>query len=97
MKVHLAPDLYHEVLSKTFPDEGLIETVYGADLLELANDISNDSDACKLFANWSFSALRVAGKHEIYRHPVQYMLAKLRRYVARHGMAWRYVLTLEVV
>jgi len=84
MKIQLASDLHLEFLQRDWPGERLIAPVPGADVLVLAGDIANGADACRLFASWPSHPVRVpmiyvAGNHELYNHPIDPMLANIRK------------------
>jgi len=66
MKLQIASDLHLEFLQREFPGERLISPAYGADLLVLAGDIANGTDAIRLFNDWPVPVLYLAGNHEFY-------------------------------
>ncbi len=71
MKIQLASDLHLEFLQRDFPGECLIAPAHGADVLVLAGDIANGTDAIRLFQDWPVPVLYVAGNHEFYHHPFE--------------------------
>lgn len=66
MKIQLASDLHLEFLQRDFPGERLIAPAYGADVLVLAGDIANGTQAIELFHDWPVPVLYLAGNHEFY-------------------------------
>ena len=64
VKIQLASDLHFEFLQREFPGERLISPAYGADLLVLAGDIGNGTQAIELFRDWPVPVLFLAGNHE---------------------------------
>jgi predicted phosphodiesterase len=66
MKIQLASDLHLEFLQQNFPGERLIRPAHDADVLVLAGDIANGTDAVRLFHDWPVPVLYVAGNHEFY-------------------------------
>lgn len=66
MKIQLASDLHLEFLQRDFPGERLIAPAYGADLLVLAGDIANGTQAIDFFKDWPVPVLYLAGNHEFY-------------------------------
>jgi predicted phosphodiesterase len=79
MKIQLASDLHHEFLQREFPGECLISPAHGADLLVLAGDIGNGSQAIDLFQDWPVPVLLLAGNHEFYGYSIEQMRVKLRK------------------
>ena len=66
MKIQLASDLHLEFLQCEHPGERLITPAPDADVLVLAGDIANGTDAIRLFADWPVPVLYLAGNHEFY-------------------------------
>ena len=64
MRIQLASDLHLEFLQREFPGERLISPAYGVDLLVLAGDIGNGTQAIELFNDWPVPVLVLAGNHE---------------------------------
>ena len=79
MKIQLASDLHLEFLQREFPGERLISPAYGVDLLVLAGDIGNGTQAIDLFQDWPVPVLFLAGNHEFYGHSIQQMRVDLRQ------------------
>ncbi|CAL8474865.1 metallophosphoesterase [Caballeronia sp. S22] len=79
MKVQLASDLHLELLARAFPGETVISAAHGADILVLAGDIANGSNAIDLFGHWPVPVLYVAGNHEFYHHCREDLIDELRR------------------
>ena len=52
MKLQIASDLHLEFLQRLFPGERLMSPAYSADLLVLAGDIANGTEAIELFRDW---------------------------------------------
>ncbi len=78
MKLQIASDLHLDFLGGYFPGERLISPAYGADLLVLAGDISNGTQAIGLFKDWPVPVLFVAGNHEYYGFAHEETRAALR-------------------
>ena len=78
MKLQLASDLHLEFLQR-FPGERLITPAPNADVLILAGDISNGTDAIGLFDSWPVPVVYVAGNHEFYGNHWAGLREKLRR------------------
>ena len=78
MKIQVASDLHLEFLSR-FPGERLITPAPDADVLILAGDISNGTDAIGLFSSWPVPVVYVAGNHEFYGNHWGDLRAKLLR------------------
>ncbi len=78
MKIQLASDLHLEFLARNFPEEILIKPVPGADLLVLAGDIQNGTQAIELFKDWPVPVLYVAGNHEFYGQAWEQLRIDLR-------------------
>ena len=64
MKIQLASDLHLEFLQRRVPGERLIAPALQADVLVLAGDIANGTQATNLFKNWPVPVLYLAGNHE---------------------------------
>ena len=82
MKLQIASDLHLEFIQREFPGERLISPAYGADLLVLAGDIGNGTQAINLFRDWPVPVLFLAGNHEFYGHSIQQMRVDLRKAAA---------------
>ena len=82
MKLQIASDLHLEFLQRLFPGERLISPAYSADLLVLAGDIANGTEAIELFRDWPVPVLYLAGNHEFYGHAIEQMRMNLRKAVA---------------
>jgi predicted phosphodiesterase len=89
MKIQLASDLHLEFLQKSFPGERLISPAHGADVLVLAGDIANGTQAIELFKDWPVPVLYIAGNHEFYSQSIEQMRIDLRR--AAEGTAVRFL------
>ena len=79
MKLQIASDLHLEFIQRGFPGERLISPAHGADLLVLAGDIGNGTQAINLFQDWPVPVLFLAGNHEFYGHSIQQMRVDLRK------------------
>lgn len=79
MQLQIASDLHLELLQGTWPGERIIRPAAGADVLVVAGDISADTRAFDLFADWPVPVIYVAGNHEFYRGSIPALLAKLRK------------------
>lgn len=66
MKLQVASDLHLEFLQRLFPGERLISPAHEADILVLAGDIGNGTQAIDLFKDWLVPVLFLAGNHEFY-------------------------------
>lgn len=82
MKIQLASDLHLEFIQREFPGERLISPAYGADLLVLAGDIGNGTQAIELFKDWPVPILFLAGNHEFYGASIEQMRVDLRKAAA---------------
>ena len=82
MKLQIASDLHLEFLQRLFPGERLISPAYSADLLVLAGDIANGTEAIELFRDWPVPVLYLAGNHEFYGHAIEQVRADLRKAAA---------------
>ncbi len=78
MKIQLVSDLHLEFLSSRFPGETLIQPATGADVLVLAGDIQNGTQAIELFRDWPVPVLYVAGNHEFYGQSWEQLRVDLR-------------------
>ena len=78
MKIQIASDLHLEFLQGLFPGERLISPAAGADILVLAGDIANGTQAIELFKNWPMPVLYLAGNHEFYGAEIEQVRADLR-------------------
>jgi predicted phosphodiesterase len=79
MKIQLASDLHLELLQRRWPRERLVTPAAGADLLVLAGDIHNGSQAIELFSDWPVPVLYLAGNHEFYHASLPQVRAELRQ------------------
>ena len=79
LKIQLASDIHLEFLQREFPGECLISPAHGADLLVLAGDIGNGTQAIDLFQDWPVPVLFLAGNHEFYGHSIQQMRVDLSK------------------
>ena len=79
MKIQLASDLHLEFVQRKFPGERLITPAYGADLLILAGDIGNGTQAIEYFKDWPVQVLYLAGNHEFYGTDFQPARTALRQ------------------
>lgn len=86
MKIQLASDLHLEYLQRNFPGERLITPAPGADLLVLAGDIANGTQAIDLFRNWPVPVLYVPGNHEFYEQSIDEARAALREAAKGNGV-----------
>jgi predicted phosphodiesterase len=89
MKIQIASDLHLEFLQRNFPGERLISPAHGADLLVLAGDIANGTQAIELFKEWPVPVLYVAGNHEFYAQSFEQTRIDLRQ--AAEGTAIRFL------
>ncbi|MEO8122307.1 MAG: metallophosphoesterase [Rhodoferax sp.] len=78
MKVQIASDLHLEFLQGLFPGERLISPAIDADILLLAGDIANGTQAIQLFKDWPVPVLYVAGNHEFYGAEMEQVRSDLR-------------------
>lgn len=79
MKIQLASDLHLEFVQRAFPGERIISPAYEADVLVLAGDIANGTQAIDLFKDWPVPVLYVAGNHEFYGHSLEETRASLSK------------------
>ena len=79
MKLQIASDLHLEFLQRLFPGERLMSPAYSADLLVLAGDIANGTEAIELFRDWPVPVLYLAGNHEFYGHAIEQVRIDLRK------------------
>lgn len=79
MKIQLASDLHLELLQRDFPGERLITPAGGVDVLVLAGDIANGTQAIDLFKNWPVPVLYLAGNHEFYGESFEQARITLRK------------------
>ena len=82
MKIQIASDLHLEFLQGLFPGERLISPAVDADILVLAGDIANGTEAIELFENWPVPVLYLAGNHEFYGRSMEQTRSDLRRAAA---------------
>lgn len=84
MKIQLASDLHLEFLERNFPQELLMSSATGADLLVLAGDIHQSTKAVALFADWPVPVVYLAGNHEFYGHSWEQTRIDLRSPLQGH-------------
>ena len=84
MKIQLASDLHLEFLKRDFPTALLISQAHDADVLVLAGDIANGTDAIALFKDWPVQVLYLAGNHESLTSVFQYLCPASARQVDSH-------------
>lgn len=89
MKIQLASDVHLELLQQALPGERLILPAYGADVLVLAGDITNGTQAIDLFKDWPVPVLYVAGNHEFYGHALEQVRVSLAK--AAEGTSIRFL------
>lgn len=89
MKIQLASDLHLEHLERWFPGETLIRPAHQADVLVLAGDIAQASNAIGLFGRWPVPVLYVLGNHEAYGNRWESVLDEVR--AASIGTAVRFL------
>lgn len=78
MKVQLASDLHLEFLARKLPGQRLVELAPDADVLVLAGDIGQGTQALELFADLTIPVVYVAGNHEFYKRDWAQTRAELR-------------------
>lgn len=79
MKIQLASDLHLEFIQREFPGECLLSPAHGADLLVLAGDIGNGTQAIDFFEDWPVPVLLILGNHEAYGHSLEKIRTDLRQ------------------
>ena len=89
MKIQLASDLHLEFLNRDFPTARLISPAHDADVLVLAGDIANGTDAIALFKDWPVPVLYLAGNHEFYARDFEATRVALRE--ASRGTVVRFL------
>lgn len=89
MKIQLASDLHLEHLERWFPGETLIRPAHQADVLVLAGDIAQASNAIGLFGKWPVPVLYVLGNHEAYGGTLESVIDELR--AAARGTSVRFI------
>jgi Icc-related predicted phosphoesterase len=89
MKVQLASDLHLEHLARQFPGETLIRPAHHADVLVLAGDVAQGTDAIALFGSWPVPVLYVLGNHEAYGGCLESVQEQLT--VAARGTSVRFL------
>ena len=89
MKIQLASDLHLEFLQRRFPGERLITPALQADVLILAGDIANGTQAIDLLKNWPVPVLYLAGNHEFYNQSLERARIELRH--AAQGTSIRFL------
>jgi predicted phosphodiesterase len=82
MRIQLASDLHLEHLASRFPGETLIRPAHQADMLVLAGDVAQASNAVQLFQDWPVPVLYVLGNHEFYGDCVETVREELERATA---------------
>lgn len=82
LNIQIASDLHLEFIHDLFPGERLISPAHGADLLVLAGDIGNGTQAIELFGDWPVPVLYLAGNHEFYGHSMERVRIDLRKAAA---------------
>jgi predicted phosphodiesterase len=78
MRIQLASDLHLEHLHRRFPRETLIRPARDADVLVLAGDIANGTQAIDLFRAWPVPVIYVSGNHELYHRTYEDVFDDLR-------------------
>ena len=78
MKIQVVSDLHLEFLQDSFPGERLVSPAVDADILVLAGDIANGTQAIGLFKDWPVPVLYIAGNHEFYGTDFEKTRAQLR-------------------
>ena len=78
MKIQLASDLHLEFLGQRAQQVRMIEPAPDADLLVLAGDIHQGTQAVEVFADWPVPVLYLAGNHEFYGYIWERTRADLR-------------------
>jgi len=89
MKIQLASDLHLEHLARMFPGETLIRPAHQADVLVLAGDVAQASNAIALFGTWPVPVLYVLGNHEAYGGCIESVIDELR--AASRGTSVRFL------
>uniref|UniRef100_UPI002AB0C1FC metallophosphoesterase n=1 Tax=Caballeronia sp. J97 TaxID=2805429 RepID=UPI002AB0C1FC len=88
MRIQIASDLHLEVVHQRFPAVTLV-TPTDADVLVLAGDIANGTDAVEYFAKWPTPVVYVHGNHEAYRNKYDELADRIRTRAT--GTAVRYL------
>lgn len=78
MKIQLASDLHLEFFARKLPSLRLVELAADADVLVLAGDIAQGTQAIELFADLPVPVIYVAGNHEFYGRDWMRTRAELR-------------------
>lgn len=80
MNLHVASDLHLEFLHKRFPDLLRVNRLFTpwADVMVLAGDIHNGTDAVRAFGQWPHPVLYVPGNHEFFDSAVEPAVAALK-------------------
>ena len=81
MRLQIASDLHLEHITWRFPDHRGVEPAE-ADILILAGDIAQGSQALDLFAEWPCPVVYVPGNHEYYRASLAGVDAEFRQRAA---------------
>lgn len=89
VRVQLASDLHLEFLKRYFPGETLIRPAPQADILVLAGDIHQATNAIDLFGSWPVPVLYVMGNHEAYGGCISDVIDELRH--ASSGTSVRFL------
>lgn len=90
MNIQLASDLHLDLLHSRWPGERLISLAPHADVLVLAGDIHQGSQAMELFASWiadkKIPIVYVAGNHEFYGDSMESVIQRLQQSSTKHGI-----------
>lgn len=90
MRIQLASDLHLDLLHSRWPNERLISVAEEADVLVLAGDIHQGSQALDTFADWnlhsSTAVIYVAGNHEFYANSMESIRQQLRQSTTSNGI-----------
>jgi predicted phosphodiesterase len=78
MKIQIASDLHLELLQKNHPSYRIVEPT-DADVLILAGDIHNGTQAIERFRDWPVPVVYVHGNHEFYDDEYQAVAQRLAR------------------
>jgi predicted phosphodiesterase len=92
MNIQLASDLHLDLLHPRWPGERLISPAQDADVLVLAGDIHQNSQATETFAPWvadrEMPIVYVAGNHEFYGDSMQAVQQRLQESSSEHGIQY---------
>lgn len=90
MNIQLASDLHLDLLHPRWPDERLVSPAMDADVLVLAGDIHQGSQAMEAFASWGAkrkaSIVYVAGNHEFYGNSIEAVQKDLQESSSAQGI-----------